>query len=181
MSVIDDVRETESLGRDFLVWLWFRSETAGGSFQLQDGEEAELWFEGKVTLQSEGDRGVETVVCTGENARIREARFALREGKKITRAKVHVRGGDNEWVFELDSTWMNIHSLKTPGVFREKGGDPDALFYERVFLVEKLLSLMDGIFAEYIETRLSSTWETEELPELKKWGRSSLITQNQEK
>jgi hypothetical protein len=174
MSVIDDVRESESLGRDFQVWLWFRSETMAGSFQLQDGEEAELWFEGKLTLQSEGDRGVETVVCTGENVRIREARFALGEGKKPTSAKIHLRAGDDEWVFELDSKWMNFHSLKTPGVFREKGEDPEALFYERVLLVEKLLSMMDQIFAEYVEARLSPTWDTEELPALMNWIREGM-------
>jgi hypothetical protein len=174
MSVIDDVRESESLGRDFLVWLWFRSETMAGSFQLQDREEAELWFEGKVTLQSEGDRGVETVVCTGENVRIREARFALGEGKKLTRAKIHLRAGDNEWVFELDSTWMNFHSLKTPRVFREKGEDPDALFYERTFLVEKLLSMMDQIFGGYVEARLSPAWDMEELPALMNWIREGM-------
>lgn len=171
MSVIDDVRDSEYLGRDFLVWLWFRSETMESPFRLQGGEEAELWVGGKVTLQSEGDRGVETIVCTGENAKIKEARVALGEGKKVTRVRLHLRAGDDEWIFELDSTWMNVHSLKTPRIFQEKGEDPDALFYERMFLVEKFLSLLDGIFAEYIEARLSPGWEAEELPNLLKWAR----------
>ncbi len=174
MSVLDEVRESESLGRDFLVWLWFRSETMERPFLLQGGEEVDLWFEGKVTLQSNGDRGGETIVCTGESGRIREARFALGEGKKLTRARMHLRAGDNEWTFELDSTWMNVHALKTPGVFRESGEDPDALFYERVFLVEKLLSLVDQIFAHYVETRLSPVWEAEELPRLIKWVRDGI-------
>jgi len=174
MSVIDEVRESQSLGRDFLVWLWFRSETMEEAFEMQGGEEEELWFEGKVTLQSEGDRGVETVVCTGENVRIREARFALAEGKKLTRAKIHLRAGDHEWVFELDSTWMNFHSLKTPRVFREKGEDPDALFYERVLLEEKLIFMMDQIFSEYLEARLSPAWDTEEFPALMRWIRQGV-------
>jgi hypothetical protein len=174
MSVFDEVREHESLGRDFLVWLWFRSETLDGVFDLGDDGEVELWFEGKITLQTDGERSTQTITCTGESARIREARFALREAKKVTRARLHLKEGRDEWSFELDSTWLNFHSLKTPKTFREKGEDPEALFYERIFLVEKPVAIMSALFLRYLEARLSPTWEAEEFPSLIKWVREGV-------
>lgn len=178
MSVLDEVRENEWLGRDFLVWLWFQSEAAEGMFQLGDGEDLDLWFEGKITLQSEGDRSVETVVCTGEDARIREARFALREKKKVTRAKMRLRAGDDEWSFDLDSTWLNFHALKTPRVVLDKQEDPEALFYEKIFLVEKPVAILDQLFSFYLDARMSPTWETETLPALLKWIREGASPKN---
>lgn len=169
MSVMDEVREHESLGRDFLIWLWFNSETMGGSYDLGDGEEAELWFEGKITLRSEGEGFAETITCTGENARIREARFALKEEKKVTKAKMHLRAGDDDWSFELDSTWMNFHSLKTPRVVKDVEDDPDALFYEKVALLEKPITIMDRLFSFYLAARMSPAWETEDLPAMLNW------------
>jgi hypothetical protein len=169
MSVLDEVREHEFLGRDFLVWLWCKSETLDGVFDLGDEGEVELWFEGKITLRSDGERSAQTITCTGENARIREARFALREAKKVTSARLHIKEGREEWSFELDSTWMNFHSLKLPRILQEKGEDPDALFYQRMFLLEKAVALMDALFSRYLEARVSPTWETEEFPALMTW------------
>lgn len=174
MSVLDEVRENEWLGRDFLVWLWFKSETAEGMFELKDGEDLDLWFDGRITLRSEGDRSVETIVCTGEDARIREARFALREEKKVTRAKMHLRAGDDEWAFDLDSTWLNFHALKTPRIVSDKREDPEALFYEKIFLVEKPISILDDLFSSYLDARMSPTWETETFPALLKWIREGI-------
>ncbi len=174
MSVMDEVREHESLGRDFLIWLWFNSETLGGGYDLGNGDEVELWFEGKITLRSEGDGFTETVICTGENARIREARFALKEEKKVTRAKVHLRAGDDDWSFELDSTWMNFHALKTPRVLKDQEDDPDALFYERMSLLEKPVTIMDRLFSFYLEARMSPAWETEDLPAMVNWIREGI-------
>jgi len=176
MSVLDEVRENEFLGRDFLVWLWFKSVTLGGLFDMGDGGEVELWFEGKITLQSEGEQSVETITCTGENARIREARFALKEEKKVTRARLHLKTDDDDWSFELDSTWMNFHSLKTPKVVQDNKEDAEAMFYEKVYLVEKAVSIMDQIFSLYLDARMSATWEAEELPALMNWIREGVST-----
>ena len=112
MQVLDRVRETESLGREFLAWLWFRSETDRGVFDLGERSKVELWFDRRMTLQADHDLGVETVTCTGDHPHMREARFALFERKEITQAMVRLNIGDNQWSFLLDSTWMNFRSFK---------------------------------------------------------------------
>ena len=85
MQIMEKVRETGFLGREFLLWLWFRSETGEGLFDLGELGHVELWIDGKVVLEAESDEGVEKITCAGENARLKEARFAL------TKNKLHVR------------------------------------------------------------------------------------------
>jgi len=171
MQLMEVIKKTEFLGREFLMWLWYKSETNNGVFDLGEAGEAKLWFDRRVVLQSEGDEGVEKVVCSGENPDLKEARFALTENKAITDAMVKLIIGDNEWSFTLDSTWMNFTSFKSPKVLQDKDDDPEGLFYEKFFLIEQAVSAIDFIYSSFIRIRISSVWETEELPALLKWIR----------
>lgn len=169
MQLMDRVGEGEYLGSEFLLWLWFKSETNEGRFDLGEKETAELWFDRKIVLQSEGDEGVEKIACSGDHPHLREARFALTENKQITEAMLKLIIEDNEWSFVLDSKWMNFKSFKTPKVMLDKGEDPDGLFYEKFFLIDQALAAMNTIYASFIKLRTSPEWEGDELPALRKW------------
>jgi hypothetical protein len=169
MQLLDKVRKTEFLGREFLLWLWFRSETEHGIFDLGDKGKAELWLDGKITLQSENERGLETITCAGENLSMKQARFALAEEKEIRQATVKLVIGDNQWSFVLDSTWMNFRSFKTPRVMNDGKEDPDGLFYEKAFLIEEAISAMDQIYSAFIKRRLSPEWLAEERSAIARW------------
>ncbi|RJR42267.1 MAG: hypothetical protein C4576_16470 [Desulfobacteraceae bacterium] len=168
MQVIDRARDYGFLGREFLVWLWYKSQTNQGRFSLGEAGEGELWFDCRVVLQSE-EEGTEKVICMGEKSNLREARFALAEYKSVTEAMLKLIIGDDEWSFTLDSTWMNFRSFKTPKVVQDNDKDPEGLFYEKFQLIEKALSAMDFIYASFIKIRLSPEWSSEELPALVKW------------
>lgn len=169
MQLLDKVRKTEFLGREFLLWLWFKSETHDGIFDLGDKGKAELWLDGKITLQSESERGVETITCAGENVSMKQARFALAEEKEIRQATVKLVIGDNQWSFVLDSTWMNFRAFKTPRVMNDGKEDPDGLFYEKAFLIEEAISAMDQIYSSFIKRRLSPEWLAEERSAIARW------------
>jgi len=170
MQLLEKVKETEFLGNEFIVWLWFRSETDRGPFDLGEKGIAELWIGGKITLQSETERGVETITCAGETQNMKEARFALAEDKRIIQAAIKLEtGGDNQWSFILDSTWMNFKTFKTPKVIQDREEDPNGIFYEKMFLIEEAVSVMDEIYQSFIKLRVSPEWKTEEHPALVKW------------
>lgn len=169
MQLMDIVNKTEFMGREFLLWLWFRAETDQGVFDLGDKGKAEVWFDGKITLQSESDRGVDTITCAGEAAYMREARVALSEDKEITRAAIKLTLGEDEFSFVLDSTWMNFRSFKAPRVMMDKNADPDGLFYEKTFLIEKAVAAMDAIFAIFMNCRTAPDWAHTQRPALIKW------------
>ena len=169
MHLLEKVRETEFLGREFLLWLWFRAETERGFFDVGEKERAEVWFDGKITLRSENEKGVETIICSGNTSNMREARFALTEEKKVVQATVKLAMGDNQWSFTLDSTWLNFTTFKSPRVVQDREEDPDGVFYEKIFLMEKAISAMDKIYAFFIKLRLSPEWDNKEGPELAGW------------
>ena len=119
MQLFEKVRDNEFLGREFLVWLWFRSDVREGRFSLGEAGDAELRLDGRIVLQSDAGEGAEKVICLGENSHQREARFALAESKTITEAMLKLVIGDHEWSFILDSTWMNFKSFKSPKVMQD--------------------------------------------------------------
>ncbi len=169
MQLLEKVKETEFIGNEFIAWLWFRSETDRGPFDLGEKGIAELWIAGKITLQSETERGVETITCASETPNMKEARFALAEDKRIIQAAIKLDIGDNQWSFILDSTWMNFKTFKSPRVIQDREEDPDGIFYEKMFLIEKAVSVMDEIYRFFMKLRVSPEWETEERPALVKW------------
>jgi hypothetical protein len=171
MQLMDKAKATRFLGQEFLVWLWYRSETGEGAFDLGESVTAHVWFERKMILESEGDGGTEKVTCAGENQQFKEARFALAQNKTIQEAMIRLAMGDNEWSFVLDATWLNYRSLKTPKVMQDRREDPDGLFFEKVSLLYRALSAMDAIYAQFVRLRLSPEWEATELPAILGWIR----------
>jgi hypothetical protein len=169
MQLLERVGSTEFIGREFLVWLWFKSETGEGSFPLGEARSAEIWYDGRIVLQPDQDDRDEKVICLGETSRSREARFALAERKAVTEAKIRLSIGDDEWSFILDATWLNFKSFKTPRVVQDDKEDPDGLFYEKFYLIEQALSALDAVFSSFIKLRLSADWEARELPALLQW------------
>ena len=169
MQLMERVQGSEFLGREFLVWLWFKREIDEGRFDLGELGYVELWFDRKIVLQSETDEGTEKIACSGDNPHLKEARFALTKNKQIIEAMLKLMIGDHEWSFVLDSTWMNYKSFTTPKVLLDKDEDPEGLFYEKFFLLEKAVNAMDSIFSIFVKLRTSPEWEKEELPALQKW------------
>ncbi|MFC1869060.1 hypothetical protein ACFL0H_13155 [Thermodesulfobacteriota bacterium] len=169
MDVMEKVEKKDFLGKDFLVWLWFKSEVSHGVIEIEDESHAEVRFAGKITLESEDDVKSESITCSGINSRLKEARYALTENKKITQASIKLILGDDEYSFSMDSLWMNYRSFKTPKVLQDDKGDPEGLFYEKVGLMEKAVSTMDSLFLSFIKIRLSPEWEEKELPAVTAW------------
>jgi len=169
MDVLEKVEQTEPVIRDFLVWLWFKSETNGGIIDLANNGHAAIRFNGKITLETDADEPKESITCSGDHPRLKEARFALTENKKITKAAMNMILGDDEYTFSMDSRWMNFSALKAPKVLQDDHDDLEGLFYEKIGLLEKAINAMDQVYMTFIQLRISEQWEKEELPSLKKW------------
>jgi hypothetical protein len=168
MDILEKIEKTEMIGREFLVWLWYRSETYGGLLETGDALRAVILIDGKMTLETEEKH--ELVTCSGDNPLMKEARLALLENKKITKSAIKIIVNDeDEYTFMLDSTWMNFRALKTPRVIQDFKDDPDGLFYEKIGLIEKAVQIMDDVFIHFIKLRISPQWESEELPALINW------------
>ena len=168
MDILEKIEKTETIGKDFLLWLWFKSETRGGVFDVGDGTRAEILIDGRMTLET--DEVQDSVSCSCANPLMREARFALMENKKITKAAIKlVINEEDEFFFRLDSRWMNFRLFKTPRIIQDLKDDPEGFFYEKAGLIEKATTIMDYVFMNFIRIRISPEWESSELPALIKW------------
>lgn len=168
MDVLEKIEKTETIGAEFLLWLWFRSETRDGVFDIDENQQAEIRIDGAITLEN-NDTG-EKVSCSGNNARMKEARLALLENKKITSITIRlILNGEDEFSFRLDSRWLNFKALRTPKVLQDFKEDPEGMFYEKIGLIDKAVAVIDSIFIKYIKLRMLPEWKNDEIPDLLGW------------
>lgn len=138
-----------SPGRDFLNWLWFKSEERNGKISLAGGD-AEVIFLKRMVLESgQGDYS-ESVVCQGLNAELEEGREALRKGKKIREARIRLAEGENSWEFTLKADQFLFQSMRMPRVLEmEEESDRDGRLLERIALMEMAAGTIDELFGKY--------------------------------
>ena len=156
-------------GRDFLTWLWFKSEERNGAVALE-GEDIELIFVRRIILEAGDGEYTETVSCQGLHSDMKEGKAALRGGKKIKEARLRLGKENSECEFTFKADGFQIQSLKMPQtVAQEEELDRDGRTLERIYHIEKVTETMDRLFTFFMEKRISPQWEQKELPKMKRW------------
>ncbi len=158
------------LGSEFLIWLWFYSETRDGKIATDKETGFELHIGNKIVLEQVLDGKKHRVVCSGPDTDFSEARTALREGKKIKEAEYRIVTGENNYLFTLDTRLWSIKGLKTPKIAPSTGdNDPDGFFLEKMFLIEEALKHIDSLYHMFLSFRLNIGWERDIVPGIKDW------------
>ncbi len=171
MSASDFVGQTIELiiGQEFLTWLWFRSETAG-AFKDSEDKDFTVAMEKRIVVQGgEGDL-IETASVSGMMSELREARLGLTTGKKVTRALIRFDQEPENWQFTLRAEDFCLGSFKTPKIESsiEKDDDPEAMFFEKMYLLEKGLGFLDIIYKHFLQLRMGPDWK-KEIAMLQRW------------
>jgi hypothetical protein len=147
-----------SPGRDFLVWLWFKSEERNGKISL-GGRDIEVIFLKRMVLESGEGEYSECVVCQGLNAALEEGKEALRKGKKIKEARIRLGADDCSWELTIKADQFLFQSMRMPQVMEmEEESDRDGRMLERIGLIEKAAGIMDELFSEYLAAKTSPEW-----------------------
>jgi hypothetical protein len=150
-------------GQEFLVWLWFESELFEGTLQLHNGTPCEFWLESQLTLVRDREQAALRGEAPSANA---EAHEALRQGKLPARACVRIIRDQLEWVFVLTAEDLSLSSVRIPAQLKD---EKDEKFYERMYLIEELETMVEGLFADFLLLRLGKGWDTFVLPAIKTW------------
>ena len=95
-----------------------------------------------------------------------EARVALREGKRVQRAKLRVIKEGREWTFNIKSESLDLTSVKIPSLLSR---EEEEQFYERMYLVEELEDILDELYREFLGIRLTYAWEEVMVPAMREW------------
>ncbi len=163
MDLVDLIEKRRFLGREFLVFLWFESELFDGWIPVDGYGPCEVRLEGQITLS-----------CDKEQARLKgaapsaepEAHQALRQGKLPAQARLRVTVGELEYAFAFQADTLALAAVKIPSVVKSEA---DEQFYERMYLVEELESLVSALYAKFVAVRLSTAWDAQVLPAVRAW------------
>lgn len=182
-AFLDLWQEKYFLGQEFLTWLWIESEINGNLLNIKPidspaiSREAfppaiELWFENRLTLESGEGGEKKSVTCQTPGSEWAEAHSALRHGKKLTRGRLKVRTEEKEWALTLIADTLTPQAVKFPKTFTEGEEEDDSeigRFMERVALLNELTAIVQALYLQFLNARLSPDWDKKELPRLNKW------------
>ncbi|GFO60255.1 exonuclease [Geomonas silvestris] len=173
-SYLELIKENQWLGTDFLLWLMYQTMNENSEYRvnqpgiLVENDQFVGYLDDRVILLGAGDNGAQKITVAGPQDRFNEVRSALLNNKQITEATLHLETGDDHWKMTLKGELFHFASLKSPAVKIEKDNttDPDlereAVFFERMVVLDKGNQLFDSLFAEFLKLRLGAGWGEQE-------------------
>ncbi|MEW6263296.1 MAG: hypothetical protein AB1641_09475 [Thermodesulfobacteriota bacterium] len=172
MNLLELKQEKRFLGLEFLTWVWYQSEINSGLLNVPGHGPVEIWFEDKMVLESGSGDARQTVTCQGRNLDLVEARTALREGKKVSQARLRLAYESREWRVTVKAEGLELTGIKPPPTLDPSEEEPDGLMgrmLERLAGLRELTGLLDCLFKQFLALRLTGDWNGKELPRLRKW------------
>ncbi len=154
------------LGKEFLLWLWWTSETRYGSVEIEPYGVVDFWIDDRLQFRSGGDQPQVSDLRGGAPATTGEAKMALASGKTVAAARIGIRLGEREYSLELREEGLEFAGLKVPSEVKD---GIDERIYERMFLLEEASSVIGALFHRFCERRMHPSWSTHVVPELRAW------------
>jgi hypothetical protein len=179
-SVLDLIRANQWLGWDFFHWLMYRTMHDAAAYRINQqghaerGEPFTAYLNDRLVMVSIGEQGLQKVTVAGPQDQFSEVKNALRNHKKITEATIYLEKDEHAWRLTLKGELFQFGSFRAPAVKMEKDAATDrdreleAVFYERMFLLEQGLQIFDSLFAAFLQERLGGDWTTRE-DEIRNW------------
>lgn len=148
------------LGEEFLTWLWYRIDTKGGDFELGEGRSVAVAIDDFLAFAPRDDDETEQTLRKGLPTHSHEARAALRNGRRLRKAKLIVAEGAIQFSVTLDGSTMNLAGIKLPDDSEECESQEDRNVERAVHflllheLIGKLyeIFLRDRLRTDYLKT-----------------------------
>ncbi|MCR9248608.1 MAG: hypothetical protein NXI31_26575 [bacterium] len=102
------------LGEEFLTWLWYRWETDGGEYDLSAGRRIGIALDDFLAFGAPSEDETEQTLRRGLPTRTPQARSALRQGRRLKKAKLILADGSRQWVATLDASTMTLSGVRLP-------------------------------------------------------------------
>jgi hypothetical protein len=148
---IDFLQTNKSfLGREFLTWLWYKTETENHKIEIKDIGIFEIYLDDKIILSSSSGSVRENSLKGISPAYAREAASALHSGKMVQEANFIVIQGDKKWSFSLNSQDLSLKNIKTPNTNQKEFTDHVT---KRIELSNCINLIVDALYKEFIYIR----------------------------
>lgn len=172
-------RRYQFVGDEFLTWLWYVIEKERPLLNNIDKEMASLEVGNRMVLvnryRQDND---ETVSIKGDGANMDEGLLAIRKGAMVAEINLLYRAADREWRFNLKGESLNFSSLRVPETGKvETREEIEGAVIDKIYLCERIVDLVNGLFAHFIKLRVSAEWSAKIVPAIRKWILSSALVQ----
>ena len=151
IDATDQIELRRFVGREFLLWLWFSSETHDATLSTKKHGSFGLWLEGRLVLTQERES---TVIKGSAPGRHREAKESLLLGKTPERAGLHLSFGDTEVTLTLRGETMAFAGLTAP----KEEKDADESFSSRMHHARDVEGIFEALYSDFLALRLSADW-----------------------
>lgn len=161
------------LGDEFLTWLWYIIENDRGFLKKIDSECVSLEIGNRIVLENRSGKSVERISINGDDAGLEEGRIALRKGALVTEMSLVFKTSEFQWNFSVKGESLNLSNIKTPGPHLPQSAEEiESFLGEKTEFYTKLFNLIDKIYSFFVKNRISSTWDSKDIPGIKKWIRA---------
>ena len=169
-AVLDLIRDNQWLGADFLLWLLYRTLNEDARYRISQegpalaGGEFVAYLNDRLVLLGGGESGVQKITVAGPQDNFSEVRTALLNAKQISEAILYLEQDENLWKTVLKGGTFHFASFKAPSVRIERdqrtdeNAEREAVFYERMAVLEEGLQLFDSLLADFMRMRLGAEW-----------------------
>lgn len=155
------------LGNEWLLWLWWLTETNDGNIPDTD-----LFLAITASLDMEcawGVRGKQSLrgeIVGGGPTRLPEAGDALAHGKWPRKAGLILSDGESQWELTLQADKLVASSIKLPEI--EDAPTPRELLEQRLQLTLAAARALDAAYGAFLKQRTAGGWPTKR-DAIRKW------------
>ncbi len=159
------LRERSYLGREFLTWLLWRSRSTAALTTYED-QDLSVLVVGQVILRGIAGEATELAVKGHLSAYSEVVRQAIARGLLVHVARLRLLYGEQAFEVTLDAESLAFRSCSLPALLKNE--DQDKL-EERLFLMDRLVSLVNTMWTSFITIRTSDNWTKKEVAGMFKW------------
>jgi hypothetical protein len=173
-AALEEIEANSWLGEEFLQWLLYRSLNSDSGYKvvsegpLLTNQPFTAWLDNRLLLFGSGTEGEQKISVAGPQDRYAEVCSALRSGKRISEATLHLSLGEEQnWKLTLKGERFSFGGFRTPMVKPESDPESDpaleaeAVFYAKIAVIEEGEQLFSSLLQVFLEHRLKDSWSAE--------------------
>jgi hypothetical protein len=146
------------LGREFLTWLWFYTETRQHSVSIPKLGDFKLYVDDKIILTSPSGCAKENSLKGGTPAYAAEAKSALLGGKLVSEARFILQDTERQWQFSVRSEDLSLRQVRLPSI---KSQETENYLSARIELLNELLEIFDHLYEKFVSLKNSNHFNLE--------------------
>lgn len=171
-SLLEQIEANRWLGFDYLQWLLYRTMNSDSRYHvstegpLLEKQPFTAFLDNRLVLIGGGHEGIQKIVVAGPQDHYLEVKTALRQGKEIEEATLHIQQEEDEgWKLTLKGDRFQFGSYRTPMIRPESDPNDDpqaeaeAAFYTKLASIEEGEQMFDSLLQTFLELRLSENWK----------------------